>query len=144
MLKRKKVGLIVWGVILSAIGGVLIPLMMMSAPDFFSDSGNRSSLVFWIVTAVMLAIGGTLMLVFGIVNAVKVSRYNNRILSETKDLIYIATCFNCGYQISAKYMDFTPHSRYPEGFVYCPVCKKPCSRNVFRAYKQEPGGTYGG
>ncbi len=142
MLKRKRIGLIVWGVILTVFGF----FMLLGSGEILQNvyKGDLLQTSVWIIIVVSLLLGGTLMLVFGIVNAVKVSRYNNRILEANRDIIYITTCYNCGYQISAKFTDFTPHSRFPEGFVYCPVCKKPCGKNAFRAYKQDNGGTYGG
>ena len=135
MLKRKRIGLIVWGVIFNAVGFLLVMWIVMNEDRYLNSiySQNRAEGMFWILIGIMLAAGGMIMLIFGILNAVRVTRFNNKILAETNRLTYYATCFGCGYRISARYNDFTPHSRYPDGFVYCPVCRKPLSFHLFQA-----------
>ena len=141
MLKRKRTGLIVWGAVLNRIGVLLVMWIVMNEDRYLNSiySQNRAEGMFWILIGIMLAAGGMIMLIFGILNAVRVTRFNNKILAETNRLTYYATCFRCGYRISAKYTDFVPHSRYPNGFVYCPVCRTPCSINIFTAYKKDAG-----
>ena len=124
-----------WGVIFNAVGFLLVMWIVMNEDRYLNSiySQNRAEGMFWILIGIMLAAGGMIMLIFGILNAVRVTRFNNKILAETNRLTYYATCFGCGYRISARYNDFTPHSRYPDGFVYCPVCRKPLSFHLFQA-----------
>ena len=123
MLQRKKIGLIIWGAILLGIGIIILASSMstgyMRVPGV--NAGTYIGLAF--------AVGGGLMLGFGIKNAVSVTNHNSEIKND--GLLHITPCPYCGAEIRARSSDFRPHGRFPEGFVYCRVCKKPVSRNAF-------------
>ena len=118
MLKRKRVGMIVWGAII-----VLFSILIMLS---YQDQDKSNLILGGIVMA-----GGFGLLVPGIILAAKVSVANNRILNENEGFTYVANCLYCGRPVSCKFQDFQNHKRYPEGFLYCPICKHPISRNVF-------------
>lgn len=120
MLQHKRVGLIIWGAILTAIGFIMFV------------SGAADGIGALIIIGLMILAGGILMLAFGIVNAVKVTKYNNDLINDGKS--YTTNCVKCGRVISAQTKDFRPHGRFPEGFIYCPVCKAPISKNAFTEY----------
>ena len=120
MLQHKRVGLIIWGAILTAAGFIMFV------------SGAADEIGGLIITGLLILAGGIIMLVFGILNAVKVTRYNNELINDGKS--YTTNCVKCGRVISAQTKDFRPHGRFPEGFIYCPVCKAPISKNAFTEY----------
>lgn len=117
MLKRKRIGVIVWGVILFGISGIFVLMCLES---------NASGIVLFPGILLMVSL---VMVIGGIINAVSVTKYNNELLRRgTK---YLANCPFCKKDIKCTIADFRPHGRYPEGFIYCPVCKKPVSKNAF-------------
>ena len=77
----------------------------------------------------VLTVGGATMLGFGILNAVKTTKYNNEIMSRTE--VYCTNCIYCSRPITCALKDFKAHKNYPEGFVYCPFCNRPVSKNTF-------------
>lgn len=123
MLKHAKVGLIVWGCILLL--GSLIALIAMYDSFSYGDGGVAA----FVILIILIMLGGAIMLVFGIVSTVKASNYNREILN--RNVIYYGFCPHCGTRLDYTIKDFRPHGRYPEGFAYCKVCKKPVSRNAF-------------
>ncbi|MBR5738494.1 MAG: hypothetical protein IKY02_00720, partial [Lachnospiraceae bacterium] len=52
-----------------------------------------------------------------------------------------ARCFKCGYVVYNYDIYFQFHTRYPEGFVYCPYCRQPLSRNLFNYAEESPQET---
>ena len=141
MLKRKRVGLIVWGIILSTAGmfffilGLVLyniePIRHYSYNSYFGsyyETRNGGYLAMALIGVAVFA-GGVIMLVFGIRNAVKTTRYNNTVMSHNE--VYFANCVFCGRPITCALKDFIPHRNYPEGYITCPFCRRPLSRNVF-------------
>ena len=135
---RKKTGLIVWGAILLGFGllfmlSSLTNIVRISAVKSYYDMRylGLSSFYFLMALSVNLAIGGGVMLGFGIRNAVLVNRQNGVTLAEARKYAYNATCFRCGTAVNCTGTNFAAHPRYPEGFVYCPVCRTPLSKNLF-------------
>lgn len=118
MLRRKRVGMIVWGVIFL----LFAILVMISYQDEYMSN--------LILGGVIMA-GGLGLLVPGIILSIRVSVTNNRILNENKGFTYVTNCPFCGRSVGCKIQDFQKHKRYPEGFLYCPVCKHPISFNAF-------------
>ena len=128
MLRSKKIGLVVWGTILFVISVVLFAI-----PEEFTT-----------VIGLFILAGAILMMVFGVLNIVSVTKYNNILLSDNENVEYHANCTFCGREIQCTIREFRPHGRFPEGFVYCPVCKNPVSRNAFNAFRrQDAGVNYG-
>ena len=127
MYKKKRTGLIVWGGILLTVGLLVAAAAVGSTVTKTEKVGDILSMV---SSAFMLLSGGGIMLTFGIINAVKVSRYNNEL--KNKDVRYTARCTFCGYELICSPEHFRPHRRYPEGYTTCPACKKPLSLNLFK------------
>lgn len=133
MLKKKRIGLIIWGSLLSGfgifflLGTIFYRNLRLNDYSYFNVTSIR-----YLIFALMLLAGGTIMLVFGIRNAILTSKENKRLLEENLNLVYRTTCFACNSIIEAKFTDFMRHSRYPEGFVYCPICRRPLSIRAFR------------
>lgn len=129
MYKKKRVGLIVWGAIL--VFSALSILLLMFAT--YRQEKNVSMVYFYTLLAFTLNMlaGGCLLLGFGIGNAVRVSRANNRVRRENEGYYFITTCYHCGRQVTCRFQDFSMHSRFPEGFVYCPACRTPLSIKTF-------------
>ncbi len=122
MLRRKKIGLVIWGTIFLILA--------------FGMFGTNES--FGFALGLIFLAGAILMLTFGIINIVSVTKHNKTLLAQNID--YRCQCPSCGKDIQARIQDFRPHGRYPEGFIYCPICKKPISKNAFRPFKQEENG----
>lgn len=116
MLRKKRIGLIIWGAIL-----------FFTSLFFLSDGDGR-------IAAFILLPGGILLLVFGIINVVSVTKHNNILISETPN--WQGNCPNCNREVRCSIRDFRPHGRYPEGYIYCPICKKPISKNAFNPYQE--------
>ncbi|MBQ7173400.1 MAG: hypothetical protein IJR88_04715 [Clostridia bacterium] len=123
-LKSKKIGLIIWGAILIVISFMVFFYASYSNDDTVAPIAN-------IIGLCMLP-GGILMIVGGIINAVKVTQYNRRVIEEENRYYYSGVCPFCQYAITCELSAFSPHRRFPEGFIYCPVCKKPVSKRVFQ------------
>ena len=115
VMEHKKIGLIVWGAIMAVIGLI------------FLSTGR--GVAGFIVLGLMFLAGGGVMLAFGIRNAVLVTRKNTALLNDGK--LYAAYCPYCRSEIRAQTRNFAVHRNFPEGFMYCPVCRKPISRNAF-------------
>ena len=119
MLRRKRVGLLIWGTIFLIASGIF----------FATDEAAGFIVGLFVLT------GAILMLVFGILNVISVTKHNNTLVAENLD--YRAQCPNCARDINARVQDFRPHGRFPEGFIYCPICKKPVSKNAFQPYRRD-------
>ena len=127
MLRGKRIGLIVWGTILS-VGS----FALFAVDDEVATYAGIVNLI-----------GAALMIIFGIVNIVSATKFNNIMLSGNTD--FIGRCTTCNNEIQCTIKDFRPHGRFPEGFLYCPVCKRPISRNAFRpltGYRGIPDNPY--
>ena len=135
--KKKRIGLVIWGSILTGLFflSLLVFLADYRAGTSVSGTINRGLFFEYILGFVLLLlIPGNVMLVLGIINCVKVSAYNNSIAGKVIDRnlgTYYGRCYGCGTKISAKYRDFRKHKNYPEGFVYGPICRRPCSIKLF-------------
>lgn len=127
MYKKKRIGLIIWGGVLLMAGLLVLTASVRGASTNGSKLGEVLS---EFVLSVMFFSGGGLMITFGIINCVKVSRYNNEL--KNKDVRYTARCTFCGYELICSPEHFRPHRRYPEGYTTCPACKKPLSLNLFK------------
>ena len=127
MPKKKRVGLIVWGAILITVGGIYLLLLSISALQGRGSASVYAAMAMFF----MLILGGAIMLIFGIINVVNVKKYNAAL---DVNALHVTRCFSCGTEISCFLKDFREHSRYPEGFIYCPVCRKPLSRRAFTVY----------
>ena len=127
MYKRKRIGLIIWGGILILAGLIMITSAVLGTRTGSTKAGDILAVF---VTALMFFAGGGLMITFGIINCIKVSRYNNEL--KNRDVRYTARCTFCGYDLICAPEHFKPHRRYPEGYTTCPACKKPLSLNLFK------------
>ena len=131
-LKRKRVGLIVWGIILISLS---LAFFLSAISTFIQEGQNMEgaiAAISMIIIGLFALAGGIVMLIAGILNATKVSRYNRQVLEEEKRYYYSGICPFCQRTVNCEYADFNPHKRYPEGFIYCPICRKPISRNAFQ------------
>ena len=126
-LKRKRIGLIVWGAIVSGFALSCIISAILS-------SVNLTGLVVIVILYLCLLAGGIAMLVGGIINVSRVSQYNQQVLAEENRYYYAGVCPHCQHPVSCGFSSFSPHRRYPEGFIYCPYCKRPISKNLFQKY----------
>lgn len=124
MLRKKRVGLIVWGTI----------FLVVSFALFLTRDAVAFSIALFVLA------GAILMLVFGVINVASATRYNNILLAE--NLTFRGNCPYCNRDIQCTIRDFRLHGRYPEGFLYCPVCRKPISKNAFQAYRPEQLSSY--
>ena len=118
MLKRNRIGLLVWGTLVFTVGTVFI--------------GSEVPFLAW-----MLMLGGATMLTFGIILLVKTTKYNNQLRAEYQNMILTTNCLHCGRQVDTNLESFVTHRNFPEGFIYCPICKKPISRNAFTAVPKQ-------
>ena len=114
--------MIVWGSILLIIG---LYFVLMG----FAGAAGESGLAPLLVIGAMLSLGGVLLLVFGILNAVKTTKYNNELISRNE--IFTTNCIYCGRPLSCTVKDFKYHRNYPAGYVDCPYCRGHVSRNAF-------------
>lgn len=148
MLKPKRVAPIVWAIILLTIGVPLIlyglileiPVLLtayesLTHNDFIFELIVRGTCYF--VFPLILAIVGLILLIIGISKNKKIEKENQAI--RAKGEITQGQCPYCGYVMHVRRVDFMPHSRYPEGFVYCASCKKPMSFKLFIIIKSESG-----
>lgn len=110
MMQRARVGMIVWGAIFCVIALVLV----------FTSV--------WPL-AILFTIGGVLFLIFGIRSSARASKNNDAVMADNRT--FYARCHHCGSEVIAHSRNFRLHGRYPEGYVLCPVCKKPLSKNAF-------------
>lgn len=90
------------------------------------------------LSIIFFALGGILFIV-GIINAITTSKYNERYLQRYQGKAFITTCHFCNHEVICRAEDFREHRNYPEGYVYCPVCKKPLSINAFRVVNEGRG-----
>ena len=123
MLRGKRIGLIVWGVILGS-GSIAL---------FALDDEVATGI------GLVNLFGALMMIIFGIVNVVSTTKYNNILLSQSPT-DFIGKCPSCFNEIQCTIRDFRRHGRFPEGYLYCPVCRKPISKNAFRPYPASGSG----
>ncbi len=136
MIKRKKIGMIVWGSILFVIGTVFMLGCIINATSRYGYRGNDN--IVFLSLGILFYVGAALLLAFGIRNVVLVSKNNRRVEEENRGILYQTNCFTCGAPVQVDIYAFQPHGRFPEGFVYCPYCKRPLSKNVFQALQVAP------
>ena len=83
----------------------------------------------------VLAVGVALTVAGIVVNA-GVKKENRRFLQTYEGKVFIGTCHHCDHEVECYAEDFQEHRNFPEGFVYCPVCKKPLSINAFSVFDE--------
>ncbi|MDO4207582.1 MAG: hypothetical protein Q4D15_08330 [Lachnospiraceae bacterium] len=127
-MKRTKKASLILGIIISAIG--LIGVIMVA-------SARSSGFEYYILPIIVLVIGIILILLY-VYKRSTVNTSNKYFLRKYFGKELVTTCFYCGHQISAHAEDFSVHRRYPEGFIYCPVCHKPLSINAFNTIDEQP------
>lgn len=121
-MKRKRIGMIVWGVILLGIG-----LFILITGNIATQGSKKIILFIWLCSIPLIT--GTFLLSFGIIDTVRATRYNNEILKRNE--LYVTNCIYCGrlFSRTAKYFRF--HRNFPEGYTNCPYCKRHISKNTF-------------
>ena len=126
-MKRAKKAPLILGIIISAIGfiGIIILLSVRS-----SNVGD------YLGPIIILVIGILLILLY-VYRRNNIETSNRLFLRRYAGKVLVTTCFYCGHQISAHAEDFSAHRRYPEGFIYCPVCHKPLSINAFNTCDEQ-------
>lgn len=117
MLQKYNKGLIIWGIILSVLGTIVSRL-------------HRSASIFFCIIFFSMA---TIFIIIGVITNIKIYNHNKIVKEDDKKWQYQTECIYCHQTITCIPSDFKPHYRYPEGFVYCPYCKKPVSKRVFHA-----------
>lgn len=141
MLLRSRKSYIIWGIVLIALGWIsrayIKQLLSIYASAGGGDAQSVYSVLYIIFGIVMFA--GILLLSGGIIYNIYVTAHNNRVFDENEDVEYLATCINCGNDVIANLRNFRFGRNYPEGYVICPFCKKPCSRNLFDVITEEDG-----
>ena len=91
--------------------------------------------------AIALLIVGVVLIIVGIINVITTNNYNKQYLQRYRGKVLISTCYFCHHEVVCYAEDFHEHRNYPEGYVYCPVCKKPLSMNAFRIVNEGRGRT---
>ena len=135
--KRARVGMIVWGSILLGFGSIIGIISISGIAGvrinryYYSAASLLSSYYIFLAFALNFLIGGGLLLAFGIRSAALARRHNTQVYIEDSNFTYSAVCYRCSASVTCTYSQFRPHARFPEGFVYCPVCRTPLSINLF-------------
>ncbi len=141
MLLRSRKSCIIWGIVLIAVGWISRAYIKQLLSIYASAGGGVAQSVYsnlYIIFGIVM-FAGILLLAGGIVYNIYVTAHNNRVLDENEDVEYLATCIYCGNDVIANLRNFRFGRNYPEGYVACPFCKKPCSRNLFDVITEEDG-----
>ena len=117
MLRKRKIGLIIWGSILTVLA---LPLTIA-----FAIVGNEG----WIIALVVL-IPGVALLISGSVNSIIVSSYNRQLIKNGAGPTYIARCNSCNVEFTVRETDFKKGRENPEGIVRCPNCRRQISKHL--------------
>ena len=128
-MRRTSNALWIVGIILLAIG-FLIAL-------YSFGSMEEEARFFLLVFAGIFFIPGIIMTVVGLVRRSNVQRSNEAFLRRYHGALFDTTCFYCGHEIECTAEDFSIHRNYPEGFVYCPICRKPLSKKLFEVVEEQ-------
>lgn len=137
-LQPTRPGMIVWGIILILIGTIILAAFLPSAKVV-----NTRAIIIFLGGLFILA--GVILLIAGIIFNAKRGSANRQVYAQNRDKIMVGTCVHCHNPVSARIVDFRTHKNYPEGFIYCPICKKPISVRAFHAMDkgdmpQQPNG----
>lgn len=141
MLLRSRKSYIIWGIVLIAVGWISCAFINRLLSQHESGGGSSAITVYGILLFLFGAVvfAGFLILAGGIIYNIYVTAHNNRVFDENEDVEYLATCIYCGNDVIANLRNFRFGRNYPEGYVACPFCKKPCSRNLFDVITEEDG-----
>lgn len=132
MLKRTRAAFFVWGGILVCFGMIFIGIAATTFVDygFEASSDMTSSALFCaLVPGLIMILVAALLFIIGGIKAGKVRKYNRKLIAENE--IDEADCPYCHVTNRIRRIDFIPHRKFPEGFIYCKACKKPLSYNTF-------------
>lgn len=132
ILQRPYTGMLISGGILTFIGGIafiIFNLLGLNLPFF-------TVFTFFQIIIIFILVAGIVLLVIGIVLTVKSLSHNSKIREAYQDTEWYGNCIYCHSPIHCEIQNFYPHSKYPEGFTHCPICKKPVSRNALHAVKK--------
>ena len=119
MLKQGRPGLVLIGTLQLVLGTISLAV----AISLRDNSGLFLPLI--------MLVAGLICLIAGISSMVSARKYNESIKEAYREIRFVAKCIYCGRPVVARVSDFSPHRNYPEGFVYCSCCKKPCSKHLF-------------
>lgn len=120
------------------IGLILIVFGTLGLIVGFSGDGDKYALIIFSFGPLL---AGIIMTIIGLVKYFSAKRYNEAFVSQYQDKIFVATCFRCGHEVECLAEDFSEHRLYPDGYVYCSICRQPLSFQIFDAYDLEE--TYG-
>ncbi len=141
MLFRGRKGYIVWGIVLIAVGWISCAFINRLLSQYETGGGSNAITVYGVLLFLFGAVvfAGFLILAGGIIYNIYVTAHNNRVFDENEDVEYLATCINCGNDVIANLRNVRFGRNYPEGYVVCPFCKKPCTWNLFDVITEEDG-----
>ena len=133
MRKVSSAGIIV-GIILMVLGCASVLFGLFGNKNFMESEQTFFIFILLAIVGGSLFIAGlVLVIVFGVRKA-RVKAGNRQYMEAQKyyrGKTLATNCIYCGRQVTAYAEDFHSHRNYPEGFIYCPVCKKPLSINAF-------------
>ena len=130
--QRPYTGMLISGGILTFIGVIafiIFNLLGLNVPFF-------TVFTFFQVIIIFILVAGIALLVIGIVLTAKSLSHNSKIREAYQDTEWYGNCIYCHSSIHCEIQNFYPHSKYPEGYMHCPICKKPVSRNALHALKK--------
>ena len=125
-MKKHHNGIWIFGTIILIIGAIQLIVAIH----------KHNGITFLMILGILGLCLGLALIVSGLVTSISATRYNKRYLQEHRDKIFIATCHHCHNEVECSAEDFEEHRNFPEGFVYCPICKKPLSANAFDEYDE--------
>ena len=111
---------LVFGIILTAIGFLVGIVGLL---------GHYNGAL--IVGIIFLGVGVLLLILYGAANS-RANEYNEQYLKPYEGKVLVTNCHFCHHTVQCYAEQFREHRNFPEGFVYCPVCKKPLSIKAFR------------
>ena len=129
-MKRTSKVPVVFGIILFVIA-FLIFLFTIGSNDSSTRLGGLILALLFFIPCIILFISAG-------VSSNRVQKENEEFSQKYEDKRFVTTCFNCGHEVTARAEQFAQHRNYPEGFIYCPICRKPLSIRAFKVvYKDQ-------
>lgn len=126
MYRKPKPGFYISGGIVTGLSLVVL-LALLASGEYDTDSLLA---VFTFFVLGLCLLGG------GIAVSASAKKHNNNLI-KTQGRSAGLECPACKYKISVDVSSFLPHRNFPEGFVYCPACKKPLSIRLFKPEDKE-------
>ena len=117
--------------------GVILCVISILVFLFTIGSYDKNTRIGGLIIALIFFIPSLILFISALITSNNAQDYNDEYSKKYENKRFVTTCFNCGHEVRVRVEQFSEHRNYPEGYVYCPICKKPLSKKLFEVVDEK-------